>query len=76
LGHEYDNCTAYREIENLKRWQQDQNNKLGRLADGVQELCEHEARRAGAEGMLKWIIGVVGFSGVMSLVGVIVGLVT
>lgn len=75
MAHEYTDCPAHGEIENLKRWQSDQNGSLRRLADSVQELCEHEAHRSGAEGMLKWIIGLVGFTGVVSIIGLIVGVV-
>jgi len=74
MVHEYVDCPAKPEIENLKTWQENQNGQLRRLADGVQSLCEHEARRSGAEGMLKWMIGVVGFSGVAALVSLIVNL--
>jgi len=73
---DYQTCPARTEIENLKDWQGRQNGSLGRMADKMEELCEHEARRSGAEGMLKWIIGVVGFSGIASVVSVIVGLTT
>jgi hypothetical protein len=73
MTHEYKDCPARTEIDNLKRWQTDQNNKLGRLADGLQELCEHEARRAGAEGMLKWILGFAGAGTLISIISLILG---
>ncbi len=75
VAHEYDNCPAKIEILHLQNWETQQNNKLGKLTEAVQELCEHEARRAGAEGMLKWIIGLVGVSGLASIISVIVGVV-
>ncbi|MBN1320728.1 MAG: hypothetical protein JXA87_07805 [Thermoleophilia bacterium] len=72
MPHEYDDCPAKAEVDNLKRWQKDQNGELRRLADAVGELCNHEARRAGAEGMLKWLIGIVGFSGIAALASLLV----
>lgn len=72
----YDDCQARVEIDSLKRWQGDQNGHLGRIDGALGELVVAEAKRTGAEGMLKWIIGIVGVSGLISIAGLIVGVVT
>ena len=82
-----DTCTGLREVRMIcKQLQEDrraQNGTLGRLeikidalATRVEQAALAEATRRGAEGMLKWIIGVVGFSGLMSLAGLLVGVFT
>jgi len=70
----YDSCRAKNEIENLKTWQQGQNNHLGHIDECLGDLREAEARRAGAEAMLKWILGFAGFSGLTALVSLILQL--
>lgn len=78
---DYDHCPARNEIDNLKRWQQTQNGALLRMATSMEsidkrldEVCNEASYRKGGEHMLKWIIGLVGFSGVASIVSIVVGL--
>ena len=73
--HHFDVCPAKPEIDNLKRWQEDQNGKLGRLADGIEKLAEAETRRSTYEGLVKWVIGVAGFSGVVGIIDIIKGVI-
>ena len=70
------------EIENLKAWQKSQNGtlrrleaKVDKLTENVDEVCRDNAYRSGGEYMLKWIIGLVGFTGIISIISLIVGVV-
>lgn len=70
------------EIENLKAWQKSQNGtlrrleaKVDKLTENVDEVCRDNAYRSGGEHMLKWIIGLVGFTGIISIISLIVGVV-
>ena len=71
--HEYQDCPANTEIENLKNWQNAQNGHLRNIDSCLGDLVKAEARRAGAEAMLKWILGLVGFTGFVSIVSLLVG---
>jgi hypothetical protein len=75
MEHSYSNCQAKTEIDNLKIWQTSQNGHLRSIDRNVGELATAEAKRSGAEGMLKWLIGVVGFSGVAALASLIANIV-
>lgn len=77
-----DECPNHFRVLNLEKWQKDQNGTLGRLerkVDGltekVDEVCSENSYRKGGEQMLKWIIGLVGFTGIVSIIGLIVGVV-
>jgi len=79
--HNAEECPNHFRVINLEKWQKDQNGTLGRLERKidelgvkVQEVCADNAYRRGGEHMLKWIIGVVGFSGVAALASLIVNL--
>ena len=70
------------EIENLKAWQKSQNGtlrrleaKVDKLTENVDEVCRDNAYRSGGAHMLKWIIGLVGFTGIISIISLIVGVV-
>jgi len=67
----YEICRAKPEIENLQRWQQSQNGHLEDIDKSLRRLCDEAARRRGAEGMLKWVIGIVGFTGVITLINLL-----
>lgn len=72
---DYDQCPAKPEIDALKRWQKDQNHTLERLTLSVEKLCESDAYRRGGEHMLKWIIGMVGVTGLASIISLVLGVV-
>ena len=76
MSHDYDQCPARPEIENLKRWQESQNGQLDRLADSIHSLCEDEAYRRGGVHMLKWILGFAGLGGISGLVGLLINIFT
>jgi hypothetical protein len=62
-------------VTNLEKWQKDQNGSLSRMAAAIEKLTDkvdalqsREDRRAGAEGMLKWLLGFVGLGTIASVV--------
>ena len=69
----YEICRAKPEIENLQRWQQSQNGHLEDIDHSLRQLCDEAAQRRGAEGMLKWVIGIVGFTGIIALINLFSG---
>ncbi len=80
MEHNPETCPNHYEIENLKQWQKNQNGTLGRLeikmdklTERVEEVCRENSYRRGGEHMLKWIIGLVGFTGIVSIISLIVG---
>jgi len=69
----YDICPAKPEIRNLVRWQQAQNGHLESIDRSLRHLCEEAAKRRGAEGMIKWVLGVVGITGVIAVLNLFKG---
>lgn len=72
--HPWRDCPNTQRIRDLERWQTAQNGSLTRIESTLDQLQQAEARRAGAEAMLKWILSVAGLGWVTGLVGLVLNL--
>lgn len=71
LEHPWKDCPNTQSIGNLERWQEAQNGHLSDMSKALGALEQAEARRAGLESFIKWILGfaaVSGATGITSLV--------
>lgn len=76
--HDPETCPNHFRVMNLEKWQKDQNGSLERMATALEKLNmkvdgleSREDKRAGAESMLKWILGFVGFGTIASILGLL-----
>lgn len=79
--HDPESCPNHFRVMNLEKWQKDQNGSLVRMATALEKMGEKvdslqsaEDKRTGAEGMLKWILGFVGFGTLASVLGLLLQL--
>jgi hypothetical protein len=74
--HAWQDCPNTQRITDLERWQTAQNGHLRSIDACLGDLKEAEARRAGAEAMLKWILGFAGVGSITGIISLIVNLAT
>lgn len=70
-GHEWVDCPNTPKIANLEGWQERQDIRLDKNDNCLVALKAAEARRSGAESMLRWVLGFAitgAVSGVISLI--------
>jgi hypothetical protein len=72
--HAWQDCPNTARITDLERWQHAQNGHLRSIDECLSDLKDAESRRAGAESMLKWILGFAGLGGITGIIGLIVNL--
>ena len=72
--HAWQDCPNTQRVENLEHWQERQDSHIEGHDSCLLQLKAAEARRAGAESMLKWVLGFAITGAVSGVVGLIVNL--